>query len=81
MERFCFDYEATDGDLFVQVWDSGLFFINEFLGEVKIATEPFLKLEKRKTFKLVHNENLHPGSIDLSIFLCPPGYFLEEKEV
>ncbi|KAH7830356.1 putative C2 domain [Monocercomonoides exilis] len=80
MERFCFEYDASDGDAIVQVWDSGMCFTNEFLGEIKFPLEPFLRSEKRRTFKLFHDKNPNPGNIDLSVFLCPAGYVLDRKE-
>jgi hypothetical protein len=81
MERFCFDYEPTDGDAIVQVWDRGICLANDFLGECTFQLETFLRSEKRRQFKLQHEKLQNPGSIELSVFLCPLGFSVEKKEV
>ncbi|KAA6389368.1 MAG: hypothetical protein EZS28_015103 [Streblomastix strix] len=80
MERFCFDYEALDGEVVAQVWDSGICFSNEFLGEVSFPAEPFLQSEKRRTFKLYTDKYGYQGSLHLSVFLCPAGFTTEKKD-
>ncbi|KAA6381000.1 MAG: hypothetical protein EZS28_023474 [Streblomastix strix] len=80
MERFCFDYEALDGDIVAQVWDSGFCFSNELLGEVQFPAEAFLQSEKRKTFKLFTEKHGYQGSLHLSVFLCPAGFTATKKD-
>lgn len=75
IERFCFMCSEEDTTLYVQVWDSGICFANELLGEVVIQTHYFEKEEKRVTFQLVNDEKEgYCGKIDLGIILCPPNF-------
>ena len=73
-ESFCFDDVKEDQQAFVQVWDSGVCFSNQLLGEVKFPLAPFREQRKRLAFRLYHDEIDEPGSIDLTLYLSLEGF-------
>ncbi|KAK2949484.1 hypothetical protein BLNAU_15572 [Blattamonas nauphoetae] len=78
-QRFALERDPWENTLHVEVWDSGILLKNRFLGSLDVIIAEFFDVERKLILPIIPQEGTGQASIEISIFLCPPGFADVEK--